>query len=1782
MEENNNHIIKNSILFIIATIIIMITILACTNTSVYASLNSTWNTSRRMPNFDGMNPYTGLVPMKVAERTVNFFGNNVNIGGETIYCAKHGTYLRNGKYTSNRLYITSATNVEFDYETGDPIGEYNEGMNWWQNGNTGIQHVYAGIAEGDFLDDCNDYISHGGTIDKSTIVNDGDVDLNGDIDKARKMFYDIGHDDMVNKLLGLLQAKIKDLSSQITPAQYDESVDPTEAKTYAEKGFIWNTAEGKITGPEIVVMETDENNHISGYKEGATKEYINNKEAYILTATENMYGGEIGKKYTEEDIQHAYWLCQNNNTTPSNNTTPMGKHLFDIATKYEEFVKIVSNNGYNTNLEYSNAKVIANRENQTYIVGPFKLDYLQYEDVSYIKSMTITTDTGRTLNISENSQDFNLILESGGRTDEINGITKVYPKNGEHFFIQFSANSANYPKNIALNVEFEYLGNTYAKYTELTSRANIYHYVGYVNEGTIVATLNNNIDIVETVPDCKYGYQQDQLICDEDESYPNCGLDHKHDYGCYHTHDSSCYHDHTDECFTYTDSHSNHINNTKEYPVYQPYVVLEPVTSAEGQPLIDQKEGNRAYANQNASASIDLSMELGGYVWSDSTGGKESLGNNIKDNEDIPMPHVLVTLFKADGTQIGTTKTDEDGRYIFKNLNAMYQYYVRFTYNGQYYQPVVYRTPNVTDKNAEQYKYGWYGDSWSVSSNGADVRTQRTEYNAKFASIGSSPANYYGAAGWNETFTKQQLLGMTLKADGTYEKTREAVIDEFGNLILENSQDLTTRKMIQYVKDCQMNSYTGSGDGTVDLYPVPSLFIIDNVRNIKPETSRLILSMLKINVNDRCLYDNAYYINQGLVEREKADLAIKKDVEKVRVEINGQTHDYGYDTKEGLINADGTWEIGIRLSDNYYKTNYSRELYKSDYLYKVSLYGADPEMYGKDKSDELEVYVTYKIMVRNQSQSIRCRVDELVDYYDSDYEFVDNRSYITFRTGDRKGNMYSVKNSATSKYTQPGTTTNIDGYNSLYIQGLGQNAQAIDAQGNNVGNEITDGIYLNSGETAYIYLTYRVKKDNINNEDWVKLDEKIETAEAIGVGKENIIEINGYSTLYKEGTMIPNVGYADANTKAGLVDKDSNPGNLNPNDVPKDGTIKYENFEDDTDKAPNIKLVLLREGDDADRVISGVVWEDERTKQVNNATIGDGQKQDKETLIDGVTVQLVELMDNGMEYVWREFGSNEIGINTIGKGTGSGTKTSETPIINAFNLVSNYEFGNNQKGAYAFKSFAPGKYVIRFIYGDTIRTVLPNNVGGLNEKSYNGQDYKSTTYQNGVTQNKTYTWRSPSTWANGQETLGDILAQIVTFKSDASNNETANVSNGGEKGYLYDITASENVQNISDAKDIESRRNEVVNYSDNNVKNNVAEILASFKKDPINQEDIKVLMENTHMMAETGMMVIELEKDRINTAGQTEKNSASYKITGVDLGLEQRPQAQLVIDKKVTNVKLTLADGSILFDSNGRATNLLWHEKSSYIADYNKNILQEVRKQNANNPYGLIQMSMDEEIMHGATIKISYDIIVKNVGEVDYKENKFYYTGTIGDKNTIVKTKVDKVIDYVANNLQFYKADNADWNIISNSDVLDKEKLVNKSLEDKVNKYNAIIVTEKLSQELVPEISNKAGISEVKVPLVLTQLITSENTTDDLTYRNIVEIVETSNTAGRRMAFSIVGNQDPTIDPTEVDSDRAEIVKILPPFGNAGLPYIIAGIIAMIVIVIMSGVIFIKKKVLTR
>ena len=1446
--------------------------------------------------------------------------------------------------------------------------------------------------------------------------------------------------------------------------------------------------------------------------------YILSAGAYFNPITkfglkQGNYAGTISDHASGENnaflIQDAIWASSFNEAASDGINYKRVKpqlavDLVKEAEAYEAYTSKLEN--YSAKFMDTNAKVIPNKENKTYSAGPFKIDYPDDTRFSYI-------------------QDIYLIDKSGNRidTDSLKIVTtsgNPYPASQESFFLEFDKSVGDRFNKVNVRVEFAHLSLTYSEYER---------FIGTGEIAQLVGTIETTSDTHEYKDPEWHSttYHQDGRV--KKEGY------YEHFY-----------------CTRYylTGKYEERIIGT-----YDPQDLFD-VISVKREWVEDY---STTYAERkkphDEDKDIDLTTALGGFVWVDENSGKEDVANGLYDSTEKRVPNIIVKLYKADGTFLKETKTDKNGEYRFTELNALDDYYVTFTYNGQYYEPTTYTSPYDS-------KNGWGRGNWQKNSNATDVISEREAYNNKFAVIGSSPANY----GDNKrTYTKMELLGYTLNENGDYVKNGNATIDEFGNLINANSS------MTQYVTDSLMTAHTGLNT-SYDKYIIPDIYLIDNEARVKNTYGSMYNKRETAN-KISIVFPDAYYINLGLHPRQEADVAVKKDVEKVTLEINDKVQNYTYDTLDsfkcnhcghtgkntdlvytmdtktyrwanrcpacGSTDIQANWDISVRLSDSYYNKDYSRELYKSDYIYKVSSYGT-PEQYGRDKSDELQVYVTYKIRVSNQSLSIKTRIDELVDFFDTDYELVPERSYIEIEQGQNSG-KYNI---VLSDKSSCGPETNISGLNRTYIRGIGK--------------DDSKGIYLTGGQSACFYVTFRVKKDTVGNEEWLRIDENIATGE-IYEGKENIVELNGYSTMYEKGTVVPNIG--DVGGKAaGIVDINSNPGNQ---------TSKTDIRENDTDKAPKIRVVLNKD-DEANRVIAGIVWDDERTQDVYYANIANGIMDKNESAINGVTVQLVELMDNGSEFVWREFGSDTTGRGTEGTGTGSGTKASETPIINAQvngkNIISDYTFEGSTDGTYAFKSFIPGNYVVRFIYGDTVKTVAPSSLGGLNEKSYNGQDYKSTTYQKGIEQNKTYDWREGHSYVNGEEVLGELLTTVSTFKADASNNETVSLPNRSvagwkaidvneQKGYLYDIVASSAKSNVSSAKDIESRRNTVNDYSDENVTNAVAEVLASHKEDyeVENRENLlKELMKNTSMRAETGLMDINFELEN--------SDNGKYKIQNVNLGLEERPKASIELNKEVKNVKLTLADGSVLFDANGSAKNVLWSKN-------------------------LVQLTMDEELMHGATIKIDYDITAKNVGEVDYKDNLFYYTGVVSQNAKAVTTTVDKVIDYVANNLQFNASENAAWSTLSKEDIK-KQGLVNSRLSDKIDEYNTIIVTEGLSKELVPETyTNKVNHnaqSTISVPVSFSQLVTSENSTDDLSYRNIAEIVATSNTVGRRMDTSVVGNQDPLREPSEIDADKAQIVKILPPFGETPIYIIISIVTAVSIAIITGGIIFIKKKVLSK
>ena len=1867
-----NKTLKKCLITTIATVAISLTALFSTSNVSLAYGIWQGTASSGMPSLSYS--ASGLFPQILKQRTFTGDADNqfpyeawtTNMSTGTVYCNDAGKAVRFGSYDYKQYYMDE---IGYNSSNGYGYSDFENKMKTFLK----LKATESAALKGGAIIPWSWSFSN---IDIFQHMGPKDDLIRYSIDKNKPMGsiitlkgMSIAYDKARTFSNSIMRQIFSRLDNWKTPQDTDDSTTNPDTKQSA-----WNN--DSIYGPEAVIMETKDRAQDHYQQVGSTEETTNTQLSFVLTTMENAYAsatGSIRNRYSLSDIQTAHWkVADLDGVIPNgNHLTAKGLTLYNKALSYQKFVDTyingnsykaqihgLANNSYasgtktgkqDTKSEKTNtsndplaeAQVIVNQATKSYIVGPLSVTYPYYEDISYMKAIYLVTDKGteneKTLVYDENTNDFE--IEFIGETKSgSNGLKKKYPASGAKFYVKFSAEKTNYPKTVNMYVDLEYLEKSTAKFNILDSKADVYQYIGYVARG---GKYQMRAGYGTGTITYWYGVPKEFL------GIPYVEL-HKDSY-------------------TY-----NVWDGVTGVFVYQPFVQMsvKPVRYLRAQQLRVALDGSRTYNVYTATVSgkpdskkpdkpdtpdtpdidipINLTFELGGRVWVDGTVGKENDYDGLFNKQtDTPMSNVKVSLYQVSGTDgnqsgkfIAATTTDANGEYLFQKQNAMYQYYVKFTYNGQYYQPTVYNV-NRQDSN------------WDNTSKGLDILTERDTFNASFREIGSAPKNTVTTSNPSEIHTRDEL-------------EKAGTIDKFGNINGEVSSNGERKSKDEYVNQSMMDAYTCNGTATKDLYPGYQIFVTEDFLNAKSNTAQILKFVAAQKIET--LYKNPdimHHINLGLVLREQLDLALRKDVYKATLEINGKTQVYKYNKRENLeTDAAGNsyWEIKTRISDGYYSYDYSRELYREDYDYKVNNYqivdnATTLDNLGLSEDSELKVYVTYKFTIRNRSENIAAAVTEVVDYYDADYTYVQDRSYLGDNAGNKIGNVYLKDASRYGVETQ----TTIAGYKNLYITG--------DQSYSNAANDtVTSNMFPlsdpDSNKDVYFYVTFMVNKDAARN---ILLDEDAASGTAKGVGKENIAEINGYKSYYGQKAKAPNTGNSQTQQEyktgdiAGIADCNSTPGNLNPTDVPKDGAIKYENFENDTDKAPNIRIILNR---DNLRTVEGTVFEDTRNVDEQNARVGDGLK-DNETGINGVRVQLVELRQGKdgktYEYIWKE--------------VLSGNTDSTTPIINNSGLVPNYTIDTaNADGKYKFTSFAPGNYIVRFIYGSGESTVLGttytnyNNGNeeenpvtnlyasqegynkktagsgysasavniGLNKNSYNGQDYKSTSYQVGVN--------------NG---------------SGAYTNNTTGL-------YQYNFSEADQGQ-YSDAKDIMNKNENVVNiapnadylvncnnarknveaYSNGDMTNHLAEILASYESIPeyngtqYTAEEMKNLlnefMNNTYMVAESGTIDVNFEYNRTgnednvtNTSGTGHDNiggnnyemAGHYVLENLDLGLVQRPKAQLKVTKQITNVKLTLANNSTLFDASARATNVLWVDHKAhgqdtdnvYSTDKNYNnslMLNPVVRQNSTNK-GKVQLTMDEELMHGSTLQITYAITVANVGEVDYNEEQFYYTGKVADTSTIVKTDPRVLVDYVGtqvhdynsnddntstrNNLQFSKTQNPDWNVISSADLLNNG-LLNARLTDNVNKYTDghIITTTAASKGLIPVIADQSNVKDKianafksdplhaletvnstqsvsGVQLILTQMITQDSSSDDRVYNNMTELVTTQNTVGRKMSYSVVGNQDPTMEPREIDADDSQEVVILPPFGNTHIFYVLGGVIALILIAGITITLVVLKK----
>ena len=294
-------------------------------------------------------------------------------------------------------------------------------------------------------------------------------------------------------------------------------------------------------------------------------------------------------------------------------------------------------------------------------------------------------------------------------------------------------------------------------------------------------------------------------------------------------------------------------------------------------------------------------------------------------------------------------------------------------------------------------------------------------------------------------------------------------------------------------------------------------------------------------------------------------------------------------------------------------------------------------------------------------------------------------------------------------------------------------------------------------------------------------------------------------------------------------------------------------------------------------------------------------------------------------------------------------------------------------------------------------------------------------------------------------------------------------------------------------------------------------------------------------------------------------NDLKTDCTGMSFGIIERPHTEIKLEKEISNVKLTLSNGTTLINGNPSDSNVSEH-------------LTGIDGSNA-------KIETDYENIYGSTIAVDYKIKVINDSELDYATKEYYTKGVKGNLEPVT-TAVTKIIDYVSQKQCNYKetSENAqESDEYTNDEGYTKEDYYeNNIIETNEKNYkNQLLITN--GENLTPKRAN-TGTSESSYTVSVSNLLPSVRREENLGWGSYSEVIAITNVTYTPQYKAHMGNYkagDNISYPTgtsEYDNGQG-IITVTPPTGKnkSNTIYIV---FAVSLIVIAFGILIIKKKVL--
>ena len=1535
-------------------------------------------------------------------------------------------------------------------------------------------------------------------------------------------------------------------------------------------------------------------------KEGNAREAY----AYILShyADNNIEDSESQKALYEI-------IAEENGTTTDGSNRNL---LYYEAKEYEKFRELLEENGgFTVGEETHNVQVGYNLENKQYIIGPF--------EVEYIRSYSIINDgKGNSKKV-----EFSGIGVPNGISISSEKAIRIYDQNGK--LIDPDSWEIEYDNKAEKE---ETRGESYSEYQWPLPGEEFYIKLNRTGNEEVTEITKIEIEYYEMEADAKYSilsgeyntvtWNADQTsnVCEGGTLCPH-GRENAHTIG--HTY------------FISSEITAANIDSQELLEVewakreYKSHVQTLTITANKGTNTDNDgggdtpggddgdDDGDRPGGEDDDNGgeiedTIRLTMDFSGNIWNDQN---ENISNGLKEAGEEGIKGVEVFLYDyMTNTQIKYTMTDEEGNYKFEKIPVGI-YNIEFTYDGQTYKT----TKSFMRGSEEDYKTNGNGKAYTNVSIVDEREVDRQELNNRFYEIKEGEAigtngertslSYKEEGKKSNIITREEgsekayqefQIGVDTKNKDIYfPATNTIIVNNIPYLIIDDNKNinvgLSTREKTDENVKIDVYQTTFSIKGVRQSY-------LHNGRNIRDINSNTVIKeyIQKVNPADYEWRLSDYEGNEKYEEIKEIygsgeDCELETYVEYMIILRNSGANDTAYITelvdyydktleyRDNYRDFDISSWIVIRNDDeteSNYTGNGSKEQIKwseesrygdtNEYSEDFNKMYANLEDYGIKKGQYAEIHIIFRVLK-------------------------DENGNIMLDSGEGKKNV-----------------TEINGYRTLDTK-TGNIAGLIDldSKPGDVNPTEEAELYEDDEDKAP---NYKLELDYTNGNTGGNNGDGTEGEGGGNTGDGNEVETD------ENGNPI---GYG--NTIEGNVWED-----IKTITIEEDGRKISNGIKEDKEPViDNVKVELVE-------VISGyvngeykeveVVLEDRTIRTGNELLLTEKARSDGAYRFSGLTggeykvrftygekEQLVEsLKYNGQDYQ----GLSSAQIYNRDQIENSYENTEIMIVLDNSNSMTGGKIARAKQAAVKLIEDLKGKLpgvkigVVNFnenaniIGGLTEETeVLANGINSLSSggETAIGRGIREAKeiFENGKTKLMILITDGQETVEIEEEVIRQIedlrekgigLVSILTNNSDnifgteenPRYGEVYNIINDDE---IYTRIVEEIYQKIlkesmveedrSLGKDIEgekenpepgTRRWQINEYSEMTYKKaTVLDVEGIDKLSGAEREKrIEELANTTYMRAES---------EKVEFAAS---NVGKSKIHEINQALVERPRARLELTEEITGIKVTLSDGNVIIDT---------------AKGLSKNVM------GLDVPDATVSVYMDEEIMQGATVEVTYKLCVTNTGEVDRLSNYFE-----GESDDTITTTAKVIYAYINQNMVYREDESGKditWEVIledskneQGENIMDSE-LSEETIEGVENGTTMTLRTEGLKEiELYPigskELKQGDGTykNEITAGLILSRLISPEDDeTTNLTYDCSMEITVRGNEVGRRVIGSIPGNhrvdQEGTVISLEPDEATTRRIIITKPLGeNRSLNSLYIALASCIIIA--GGIIIIKKK----